>query len=519
VLACTRRACRLRTPRAPRCRTHWYMPSPSTVPWKTGCRSLRQIDQRLPVDAAWRIKSIAATQPESRNGTSARRALAAAAAQMVGDLHARGVLCDADLPCRVTFDDADLSRLSLTACLPAAVSSSRLCEPWGERWQRTGAEVGPNFCARFDVTAIAAWYNEQALLPPFLRADGPPTATASGRQPETLTALLDTKPLRSRRHSAEQYAPERARMRALVRASASRAREHAAGGGSNSDAWDWPGTHRTCAVVGSGHDLRCGTRKGMGGEIDAATKVFRANSAQHYSLPSVGNLMRLALRSRRWWTLLFLLKTRLHWSRAGKRTDYRVNCLYASYLVTPNETCIVSRAWFEQRWGSERFMNVRHPCCDYAREHSNYTLSHLEALTGLRNSSSSAHKVGEGALNARIHFLRGASRALLHREPSLAALQRSSGGNALMAAVGLCQTVRLYGAGLYATSPKDDKRYLHFYDEAGIAQCGGRNRSEAGGPRYRLKMRKVSEAWRVDRLRHELFLHVLHALGVVQWRQ
>ena len=34
--------------------------------------------------------------------------------------------------------------------------------------------------------------------------------------------------------------------------------------------------------------------------------------------------MRLALRSVRGWKLLFLLKTRLHWSRAGKRTDYRI---------------------------------------------------------------------------------------------------------------------------------------------------------------------------------------------------
>lgn len=133
----------------------------------------------------------------------------------------------------------------------------------------------------------------------------------------------------------------------------------------------------------------------------------------------------------------------------------RQNCLYASYMVAPNETCIVSRAWFEQKWGLERFMNVRHPCCDYAQEQSNYTIAHLASLMGLNKRNGT---VSDNNANAvRFHFLRGAGKSAVTREPSLAALQRSSGGNALIAAIALCKRVRLFGAGLYATSPTDDK--------------------------------------------------------------
>ena len=39
-----------------------------------------------------------------------------------------------------------------------------------------------------------------------------------------------------------------------------------------------PQQYRSCAVVGSGHDLRCGTPRGE--EIDAHAAVFRSNTAQ-----------------------------------------------------------------------------------------------------------------------------------------------------------------------------------------------------------------------------------------------
>ena len=124
---------------------------------------------------------------------------------------------------------------------------------------------------------------------------------------------------------------------------------------------------------------------------------------------------------------------------------------------------------------------------------------------------------------ARFHFLRGMTGRFVGREPSIAALQRSSGGNALLAALALCDRVRLYGAGLYSTSPTGDKRYLHYYDE-GVGHCNAEERgSQAAAGRYsrmyRWKTRNIVRIWRADRLRHELFLHLLSAVGMVEWRQ
>ena len=165
-------------------------------------------------------------------------------------------------------------------------------------------------------------------------------------------------------------------------------------------------------------------------------------------------------------------------------------------------------------------MNIRHPCCDRMRYNSNYTLENLMDLSRTESEASTGPGGARVEEGVRIHFLRGASGRTLSREPSLAALQRSSGGNALLAAIAMCERVRLYGVGLYSTSPLGDKRYLHYYDE-GVGHCnlGSNSSQEAGDHRYRWKHRRIAKVWRDDRLRHELFLHLMHALGVVQWRQ
>lgn len=311
-------------------------PDPPSVPWKAGCRQLRQMEQRWPDDVSWRVSALA---NHEQNPSDARKALSTTVQQLKADISARGVLCDHRSPCQVNASDLDVAQLALTVCVPKSVQQSRLCEPWGERWQQTGAMVG-RFCATFDATAIASWHAGLGAQAPFLYHLRDPHLQrhpGSGWQREdspeadvTLAQLLEQKPLRSRRHISQQYESDRELVRSLVQASALRGqrlatqRIAASPKKGEGGAWNQPRIHETCAVVGSGHDLRCGSRKGMGAEIDAHEKVFRANSAQHYSLPPVGQLMRLALRSVRGWKLLFLLKTRLHWSRAGKRTDYRI---------------------------------------------------------------------------------------------------------------------------------------------------------------------------------------------------
>ena len=62
------------------------------------------------------------------------------------------------------------------------------------------------------------------------------------------------------------------------------------------------------------------------------------------------------------WISNFASRTDPH--LVGNRTDFRVNCLYGSRAVSDRELCIVSRAWWAQRWGKEGFANNRQICCD-----------------------------------------------------------------------------------------------------------------------------------------------------------
>ena len=63
----------------------------------------------------------------------------------------------------------------------------------------------------------------------------------------------------------------------------------------------------------------------------------------------------------------------------------RVNCLDASRAWgAAEEVCLISRAWFSQRWESESFNNADRLCCStYAAAlaaRSNYTLGALERV-------------------------------------------------------------------------------------------------------------------------------------------
>ena len=48
---------------------------------------------------------------------------------------------------------------------------------------------------------------------------------------------------------------------------------------------------------------------------------------------------------------------------------------------------------------------------------------------------------------------------------------RGSGGNALHTALALCQSIDVYGAGLFSDRVGDDLIYAHYYDHEGVAQC------------------------------------------------
>jgi len=230
----------------------------------------------------------------------------------------------------VTLLNASSASPQLHICLPRIAAESVLCEPWGEKWQRIGAPL-PS-CIALDVRAVASWYSELRSAPPFLAEDDP--------QLERALAAKRRQRAQQQHSSADDddvNGHENVEsFRALLRASSRHERRHH----QSQSEWNRPGRFASCALVGSGHDLQCGTRE-MGSFIDSHDRVFRSNAAQHYSLGSVGHMMHNALRSHKSWRFLFLLKTRVEPERAGRRTDFRTNCLWASDVVGRNESCIV----------------------------------------------------------------------------------------------------------------------------------------------------------------------------------
>ncbi len=89
-----------------------------------------------------------------------------------------------------------------------------------------------------------------------------------------------------------------------------------------------------------------------------------------------------------------------------------------------------------------------------------------------------------------------------------------SGGNALHAALALCDRVSLYGAGLYSAGDADHKVYAHSYDTKGVPRC------ITGDPPYRfstVQRRRNAEAWLSARVHSQLMLSLLHAMGIVRW--
>lgn len=291
----------------------------------------------------------------------------------------------------------------------------------------------PN-CASFELRKIAQWLKLLRSQAPFLRGH---TATA-----EVLQGKRRRKG-RGGKRTADEDQADAAQRQAFVdwlASSPSAARAAELG----------PRRYGTCAVVGSGHDLRCGTPRGS--EIDGRHEaIFRSNSAQH------------APNERGFEGTPFMGSLRQHYTidppRGGTRTTFRVSCLFGGRAALPStpaastktfaasdtehETCIVPRMWFKQAWGKESANNARHTCCT--------------AKSNLRSSYNLSQLVELESRGARFAFFHGVDSG----EPAIDAMLAGSGGNALHAALALCERVNVYGVGLFSSGVEGDKIYAH----------------------------------------------------------
>ena len=208
-------------------------------------------------------------------------------------------------------------------------------------------------------------------------------------------------------------------------------------------------------------------------------------------------------------------------TRGGSRTTFRVNCLFGNRAALPSpssftmthassflratvlskrqehETCVIAHSWLNQVWGKEGFNNLRHPCCSNNLMRSSYNLSNIKALE---------------AKGVRFALFR----ALESGEDSIDAMLAGSGGNALHAALTMCEHVDVYGTGLYSGGANEDKVYAHAYDEkVGVCLEPGSRVYEFGN----LKGLNGFFNWRRDRVKQELLMHLMHAMGVIRWVQ
>ena len=373
-------------------------------------------------------------------------------------------------------------------------------------------------CASFNLRLIARWWAALRSRPPFLPRSLLPEHPSQWRQRQYTAALK----VAIRRKNWDPalfpgHLPEERRHKLGVDAvyyDAFASWLHSspsAALASSYQAQAFP----TCAVVGSGHDLRCGEARGA--QIDAHDAVFRSNAAQPAStLRGLGEMQMRQLQR----------QYGIDGARAGRRTSFRVNCIYGDQVplpmasgdasaatpVTPDglaavnatsasEVCIIPRSWFLQRWGREAASSTRHVCCDEHLVRSSYNVTRLMA-----------HEHA----GARFAFHTGAESG----DEAVDAMLAGSGGNALQAALSLCEQVDVYGAGLHSKGVGHDKIYAHAYDEA-VGRCMAPMRGPGARPFRFGKVKGMLGlfGWRRDRVRTEMLMHVLHALGVIHWVQ
>ena len=505
------------------------------VGWDKACSSVRALEQRKSHGRL--IEDIPApkrfgerwSEQRQRVQQLAEDALEEGARRLQRDLNQRGVLCDRRHPCEVTISRPKVLRAArsesvrvgtqknaaprVRICLPRDVSHlnrTRVCDPWGERWQRNGGmylDAWPQMverwsstdwlrvrrekrhCAEFDIESLSRWWRGLREETPFLNMTNPllsrhlAAKLLAGQQMTNLGAYLEALP--------ELLSAADATMRTGAK-----------------------GVGRTCAFVGSGHDLRCGARRGR--EIDAHDAIFRANGAQQPE--NRGRFMPPEM--------------------LGARTDFRVNCLDNSSALPSmrSEVCIIPLSWWLQKPGSESVGNTARSCCERLTR-SSYQPSTLLPL--VKRGFTFAFLNGAASFLASLPLtaeptLGGpglADSLLFPNKPGVTvpsdSFLSSSGGNALYAALAVCDRVNVYGAGLFSEEgASGDKLYAHSYDDR-VGRCATPTRGleilrmaqAAPGVNEKINGLRYAPRWLRARIQDELLLHVMHAFDIIRWIQ
>jgi hypothetical protein len=468
---------------------------PRLLEWRNACATTRRVSDvhsktTTTTDASSRLVRVLAAvwaassgEPRLSSDTSLNEAIEAGIRRLEEGLHRRGVLCDASAPCTVHREQQNTAGgtaehgVAIRVCLPNATLGSRICEPFGADAQRqVGLDVWRvlgSACVSFDLPTLARlWASLRAKAPFVSRGDLPLPA---------YEALLRAKSRGS--HTAERAAHFEAELEALL---------------INETATSAHPAKRLgrCAIVGSNHDLRCSRSTHHGAAIDAADAILRYDHSQQFGLS----------KDPRGFTLL---RMRMDVRRAGRRTTHRVGrCLFSSLPLAPARqqpsSCIVGRAWWRMRWGRESLSDNLRECCEKPMR-SSYNVSRLVPL---------AHRGSGGS------SLLWLAPAFGHAATIGAARESAEESEALLAAMGMCEEVELFGSGLLrigggtleAGLEAGELVEAHAYDQR-VGRCAERTAAH-------LQQQHQGDAPNgLRQIRGELLRHVMHAFGLITWIQ
>lgn len=356
-------------------------------------------------------------------------ALQDATRRLEAGLMSRGAVCDGDCtvrpvpcrPCVAKMDDCLFARNNTKHkyCLEICVSQLT-ADTIGQAEYNWETHQTANRCLVLHVHGLAVWYAEHRYSAPFLAHEDLVESTKLNEWYHRVAGISDMDHLPSRRDLPLGQAYDR------------------------------------CAVLGSGHTLRC-SRRAWGPVIDTEYDViFRVNKRP--LSPSIHTEFKCA---------------------AGRRADFVVNVATSDHLLGR-----IDRTDLAVR---KRYINT----------HKQF----VEDVIALQVAGASAVQKDplrlESAARMRVYFHQPIPSLL----PAKAALSRGlgsgSGSTALSLAISLCRHVDFFGFGIYRSPPPLHFAYLHYYQPAPTS-----NMSAPGGE---------------DILRSELRNAIFDAFGVANF--
>ena len=396
----------------------------------------------------------------------------------------RGVLCDNKSPCEATLLDECPEKCENVAaddvgaeCLFAGPSMKktfrtrkfciRVCVSPGARQHIWAADVSKGqdkrdksatVCRVAHIHGLAAWYQKRAALIPFVARDNFDDVVWKRREGNTMKDWVGDSVIRA--------------------------------GGFPSTTPFQNQTLRRCAVVGSGHTLRCGTRWGPTIDSGEFAAVFRVNKAQFEPWVRADTVCRVGVRTD------FVVNG---YQGENARTDLSLPSRFLVRGLNALGGAAIAKSptdYANARRALDRFKHSRYSSISDYRDYLRGKIF-SSARRRLQNQTRRLLPTGTPRKIDRIPYRRFPGLYLPTRQVTDRLLGSGSGSTALVVALTVCRHVDLFGFGVFRSDDPADFRYLHFYQSS-----PGSSSSSSGGAQV---------------LNSELRNHIFDAFGIANF--